>query len=195
MISSLSDLRADPEAVSVEALKSALESLLFIATEPVEIRNLARAVGWPAISVRAALEDLSDDCRQRGLRVQWTGDSVQLATAPETARIIERFLGGDEKSSLSRGALETLAIIAFKQPVSRPTIDAMRGVNSDYMVGRLRERGLIEGVGREESAGRPLLYSTTFRFLEHFGLESLGDLQLPAPETLPEPEVEVDQGA
>jgi segregation and condensation protein B len=165
--------------VARERLPAVLESLLFVAGEPVQIAALARAVGWPGAKVRESLEELSVACRGRGLVVQWTGEAVQLATDPEAAPVVERFVGGDHEQPLSRGALETLAIVAFKQPISRVTIDSMRGVNSDYMIGRLRERGLIEEVGRARGPGRPLLYGTTFRFLEYFGLQRAEELALP----------------
>jgi segregation and condensation protein B len=101
---------------------------------------------------------------------------VQLTTAPETAEAIERFLGLEATSHLSRAALETLAIIAYQQPVTRPQVDSVRGVNSDGVMRSLLSKGLIQEGGRAEGPGRPILYSTTPEFLQHFGLNSLNEL-------------------
>ncbi|MPZ22157.1 MAG: SMC-Scp complex subunit ScpB [Dehalococcoidia bacterium] len=165
------------EAVPADLLKQALESLVFVAPEPVHVNALARTVGWPPGKVRTALLELEEDCRSRGLRLQRTGEAVQFVTDPDVADVVQRFLGIAEKRQLTRGALETLAIVAFKQPVTRATIDTMRGVNSDYMLTRLRESELIEEVGRENAPGRPLIYGTSFNFLEYFGLEGMEELR------------------
>jgi segregation and condensation protein B len=109
---------------------------------------------------------------------------VQLTTAPEIANQIETFLGLEATSHLSRAALETLAIIAYQQPVTRPRIDSIRGVNSDGVMKSLLLKGLLQEVGRAEGPGRPILYGTTPDFLQHFGLNSLGELP---PLLLPEP--------
>ncbi len=103
---------------------------------------------------------------------------MQLTTAPELAELIERFLGLEATSHLSRAALETLAIIAYQQPVTRPQIDSIRGVNSDGMMKSLLSKGLILESGRSDGPGRPFLYSTTPEFLQHFGLNSI--LELPS---------------
>jgi segregation and condensation protein B len=163
-------------AVPESQLPLALESLLFVAAGPIPIAVLARTTGSSVAKVRVALEALAGGLEGRGLNLQVSGDSAQLATDPQVADVIRRFLGGEDDGSLSRSALETLSIVAFKQPVTRSAIDTMRGVSSDYMLGRLRERGLIEEVGRAKTPGRPVLYGTTFRFLEHFGLGSTAEL-------------------
>ncbi|MEX2236284.1 MAG: SMC-Scp complex subunit ScpB [Dehalococcoidia bacterium] len=179
------------EAVPEERLEAALESLLFVSAGPVEVLALGRAVGHPVKLVRRSLEALAEQLNDRGLRLQWNGDVVQLATDPDVAEIVSRFLGENVDSQLSRGALETLAIVAFKQPVTRHTVDIMRGVNSDYMIGKLKERGLIEEIERSEGPGRPWLYGTTLRFLEHFGLQSVRklveDVDLPEPAATADP--------
>jgi segregation and condensation protein B len=166
--------------VAEDQLKPALAGMLFIAAEPIPISVLARTTGWPPGKVRTCLEELAADLEGRGLNLQITDKAVQLATDPAVAEVIRRFLGKADDGRLSRGALETLSIVAFKQPVQRTTIEAMRGVNSDYMIGRLKERDLIAEVGRANGQGRPCLYGTTFKFLEHFGLSSPADLELTA---------------
>jgi segregation and condensation protein B len=113
--------------------------------------------------------------------MQWHAGKVQLTSAPETAPIVERFLGLEATSRLSRAALETLAIIAYQQPVTRPEIDAIRGVNSDGVLKSLLSKGLIQEAGRAERAGRPILYQTTSDFLGYFGLSSLNELPPLAP--------------
>jgi segregation and condensation protein B len=163
-------------------LKAILESILFVADEPLEMVAIARSLGVTPQAIEEAMASLSADCRQRGIRLQQTGSAVQMVTAPETAPYVERFLGLDEDHRLSHAALETLAIIAYKQPITRPAIEAIRGVNCERAVASLKARGLIAEVGRAHAQGRPYLFGTTFRFLEHFGLEKPDDLPpLPPP--------------
>ncbi|MDP2948207.1 MAG: SMC-Scp complex subunit ScpB [Chloroflexota bacterium] len=161
---------------SPSELKAVIESLLFVAEEPLEIGVLARSLGVSPQMVAEALDALSDECRQRGVRLQRTGSVVQMVTAPEVAPYVERFLGLDEDHRLSHAALETLAIIAYKQPITRAAIEAIRGVNCERAIASLKARGLIAEVGRAHAQGRPYLFGTTFRFLEYFGLEKPEDL-------------------
>ncbi len=157
--------------------KQLVESLLFVAAEPVAVRELARSLALPADAIEAALEQLADDCRERGIRLLRHNDHVQLVTAPEAAAVVERFLGLQTSTPrLSNAALETLAIIAYKQPITRPGIEAIRGVDCSGSVRTLLQRGLIAEVGRLHVAGRPVLYGTTEDFLKHFGLESVAHL-------------------
>lgn len=160
----------------LQRLKLILESVLFVADEPIELPQLARVAEASVDDIARALELLAADCQQRGLRLQRTGNAVQLVTAPEATPYVERFLGVDEDHRLSHAALETLAIIAYKQPITRAAIEAIRGVNCDRALASLKVRGLIAEVGRASSQGRPYLYGTTFRFLEYFGLEKPEDL-------------------
>lgn len=158
-----------------------IESLLFIASEPVHVRQLARVLALPIDAVEHALERLRDDYRSRGIRLQRHADMVQLVSAPEAAAAIERFLGLNAAAPrLSGPALETLAIVAYRQPVTRPGIEAVRGVDCSGALRTLLQRGLVVEVGRVQSAGRPVLYATTDEFLKQFGLESVD--QLPALE-------------
>jgi len=166
---------AAPEGMALPAL---LESLLFVAEEPVTVDRLAQTLGVTNETVEAGLAELSEACQSagRGLRVQRKGDRLQLITAPEAAPYIERFLGLDLSSKLSPAALETLAVIAYRQPVTKAEIEAVRGVNCDGVLRTLIARELVEPVGRLEQPGRPFQYGTTFQFLQHFGLESLAAL-------------------
>lgn len=159
--------------LSLEAL---VESLLFVADGPVPIARLAEALDATTRQIEATLEALSATYAQRGLSLQRIQDKVQLTTAPAAASHVQRFLGLAASAPLSKAALETLAIIAYQQPVTRPQIDAIRGVNSDSVIKNLLAKGLIEESGRTEGPGRPVLYVTTPEFLQHFGLASLADL-------------------
>lgn len=158
------------------SVKSLVESLLFVADEPVTLSDLARALGVSAQAVAEAVETLAQEYAQRGLRIQRVNGRVQMITAPEAAPVIERFLGLETSTRLSQAAMETLAIIAYRQPITRPEIEAIRGVSSDGVIRTLLARGLIEEQGRLDAPGRPILYGTTFEFLRCFGLESLEDL-------------------
>ncbi|MBC7250717.1 MAG: SMC-Scp complex subunit ScpB [Anaerolineae bacterium] len=157
-------------------LTSLIESLLFVADAPVTPAQLAAALDVEPQAVEKALEQLDQDYQRRGLRLQRKGGRVQLVTAPEAAPAIERFLGLELSSKLSPAALETLAIVAYQQPITRAQIEAIRGVNSDSVLRTLINKGLIEEVGRLEQVGRPIIYGTTFEFLQYFGLQDLQDL-------------------
>lgn len=163
----------DGHAPSLAAL---VESLLFVADEPVSVARLAAALEVKPSEVEAALGELEEAYEMRGLRLQRAGLRVQLITLPEAATYVERFLGLEARSRLSRAALETLAIIAYRQPITRPQIEAIRGVNSDSVLRTLVGWGLIEEVGRAPTVGRPILYGTTFEFLQQFGLRGLEEL-------------------
>ena len=153
-----------------------LESLLLVAEEAPSIEALARATNVSAGAVEEALEELGDACRARGIRVQRLGKRVKLATAPEAGPFIERFLGLERPNRLSKAALETLAIIAYRQPITRTGIEAVRGVNCDGSLHTLRSRDLVVSVGQAEGPGRPFLYGTTPRFLDHFGLQRIEEM-------------------
>ncbi|HSN75282.1 MAG TPA: SMC-Scp complex subunit ScpB [Anaerolineae bacterium] len=155
-----------------------VESLLFVAPEAVKITVLADALEETPERIEEALADLMAGQAARGVRVQRQGERVQMISAPEGAAAIERFLGLDLTTKLSPAALETLAIIAYRQPVTRAQIDELRGVASDGVLRTLVHRGLVEQGERLEQAGRPFQFRTTFDFLQHFGLQSLGDLPL-----------------
>ena len=167
-----------------------LEALLFVTAEPVATAQLATALDVSPSVVERGLNELDASLSSRGLRLQRHAGRVQLTTAPQLAELIERFLGLEATSHLSRAALETLAIIAYQQPVTRPQIDSIRGVNSDSMMKSLLSKGLILESGRADGPGRPILYSTTPEFLQHFGLNSI--LEMP-PLARPEEETKQDE--
>lgn len=164
---------------------SLLEALLFVAPGATLISQIAAALELPMQEVESSLlqleKQLQDVNQPRGLRLQKHHGRVQLTTSPEAAPVIERFLGLEASSRLSRAGLETLAIVAYKEPVTRPQIDAIRGVSSDGVIKNLLGKGLVQETGRAEAPGRPILYCTTTDFLQHFGLSSLEELP-PLPE-------------
>ena len=164
-----------------------IEAMLFVAAEPVTTAQLATALDVSPSVVERGLNELESSLATRGLRLQRHAGRFQLTTAPQLSELIERFLGLEATTHLSRAALETLAIIAYQQPVTRPQIDSIRGVNSDSMMKSLLSKGLILESGRADGPGRPILYSTTPEFLQHFGLNSI--LEMP-PLARPEEEVE-----
>jgi segregation and condensation protein B len=169
---------SSPENIEIELpLSVKLEAMLFVAAEPVTPQQMAAALDVSPSVVERGLNELGASLASRGLRLQRHAGRVQLTTAPELAELVERFLGLEATSHLSRAALETLAIIAYQQPVTRPQIDAIRGVNSDSMMKSLLSKGLILESGRADGPGRPILYSTTPEFLQHFGLNSI--LEMP----------------
>ena len=164
------------EETEFERLARLLESLLFVAGEPAPVERLATALDCSVEDVEKGLELLAEKLRDRGIRLQRHLDTVQLVTMPEAADVIEAYLGLDLTTKLSRAALETLAIIAYRQPITRPQIEAIRGVSSDGVIRTLLHRGLVQEVGRLETAGRPVLFGTTPDFLNYFGISSLDEL-------------------
>jgi segregation and condensation protein B len=157
-----------------------IEALLFVATGAVPPLQLASALDLPLRVIEQHLDilesRLASEDSPHGLRLQRHHGRVQLTTSSDMAVEIEKFLGLEATSKLSRAALETLAIIAYQQPVTRPEIDAVRGVSSDGVLKSLLSKGMIQEVGRAERPGRPILYTTTSDFLQHFGLNSLEEL-------------------
>ncbi len=166
----------DQQTRSTLTLENLVESLLFVADGPVPVSQLAAALEIRTQQVKAALLDLEESCKERGLQLQQNNGRVQLTSHPLAAAAIEQFLGLDSQQRLSSAALETLAIVAYRQPVTRPQVDGVRGVNSDSVLKNLLFKGVIEEVGRSEGPGRPILYGTTSTFLQHFGLASLREL-------------------
>ena len=170
------DAATQSEAVQGLAVSSMLESLLFVADEPVRVADLAAVLEIDQVEVGAALAELSREYEGRGFRLQTKRDRVQMVTAPESADLVRRYLGLELTGRLSTAALESLAIVAYRQPVTRAQVEDTRGVNSDSVLRTLVNRGLIVELGRLEQAGRPIIYGTTFEFLQQFGLTSLDDL-------------------
>jgi segregation and condensation protein B len=168
--------RVEPEErPPLDLTEAALEGLLFVAERPVTRREIATLAGVDRATVDARLGDLEVSLAERGIRLIVDGDRVELATAPEAGALVARYVGADA-IRLSPASLETLAIVAYRQPVTRGAIERIRGVDSDYTVRSLLHRRLIVELGRSESPGRPFLYGTSFEFLERFGLTSVEDL-------------------
>ena len=159
-----------------ERLPAIIESILFVAEGPVDATLLARALRRSQDDVELALLELEARCEEGGTRLQRDGQLLQLVTAPESGPYVERFLGLESRQRISGAALETLAIVAYKQPVTRSAVEAVRGVNSDGALASLIGRGLVEEVGKAPGPGRPALLGTTLKFLEHFGLRNPSDL-------------------
>jgi segregation and condensation protein B len=157
-------------------LKASLEAVLFVAPIPINLSQLASALDASEAEVEAGLKELAQDYQERGLRIQRHAGRIQLTTAPEVGETVERFLGLEINSHLSQAALEALSIVAYEQPVTRPQIDNIRGVNSDGVMRSLLHKGLIQDVGRAEGPGRPILYATTPEFLQQFGLNSIEEM-------------------
>ncbi len=157
-------------------LSAQIEALLFVAPGAVTVSQLATALGVTNRKIEKELPVLEAEFSQRGLRLQRHRGRIQLVSAPELAPQVEFFLGLEATSRVSRAALETMAIVAYQQPVTRPQIDSIRGVNSDGVMKTLLSKGLIQEVGRAEGPGRPILYSTTPEFLGYFGLTSIDEL-------------------
>lgn len=165
-----------PRSTATSALAAVVESILFVSPEPVPIERLRSVLECDAAALEAALRCLAADLTKRGVRLQRDREGIQLVTAPEHAARVERFLGIQASARPSPAALETLAIVAYRQPIGRPQIEEIRGVNSDRAIRSLIVQGLIQEVGRGAGLGRPVLYGTTPEFLQRFGLESLEDL-------------------
>ncbi|CAN5179660.1 SMC-Scp complex subunit ScpB [soil metagenome] len=154
-----------------------LEALLFIAERPLSTAELAELTGVPRLQAEAALADLAERLveDQRGIRVQRHDDAWQLVTAPEVGAQLAAYAAREE-ARLSPAALEALAVIAYRQPCTRGDVERVRGVDSDYVIRSLLHRRLVVEVGRRDTPGRPVLFGTTFAFLERFGLTSTDDL-------------------
>ncbi len=159
-------------------LPALCEALLFVAAAPTAAADLAKAIGVDAEAIDDALAHLDATLREAGsgLRLLRHGDRYALTSAPAAARVVARFLGLNRTERLSAAALETLAIIAYRGPVTRGEIEAIRGVDSSGVVQTLLARELVEAVGRRNTVGSPIEYAVTPTFLRHFGLASLNDL-------------------
>ena len=157
-------------------LAALLEGLLFVAEGPLTTQELGRITGEPRRSVEAALADLQSSWQGRGILLQEQDGSYLLVTHPDVAPFIRTLLGVHRGERLSRAALETLAVVAYYQPVTRAEIERIRGVNSDHTLAVLLRREVVAAGERRLAPGRPIEYGTTFEFLKYFGLASLDDL-------------------
>lgn len=173
-----------------EDLLAALEAVCFCLNRPVTIAEAAGILERPAAEVSAAAGALAESLRGRGLMLQRHGEELQLVTRPTASWAVQRALNPERPGRLSRPALETLAIVAYRQPVTRAGIEAIRGVNCEAVLENLERRGLVAEIGRQESPGMPRLFGTTLRFLQMVGLEHIRDLP-PLPSDLAVPDGEV----
>lgn len=161
-----------------EQVKGALEVLLFVSSEPLKTEDLARIVEVDIADTEELLSELAGEYGRRpgGLKLIEAGGTWQMVTRPEYASYVERLYRQRGSSGLSKAAVETLAIIAYRQPVTRAELELIRGVKVDSPLGTLLERNLIEEKGRKDGPGRPVLYGTTSDFLRYFGLKDLSQL-------------------
>ncbi|GEM_PF-492386 len=169
---------APASALTVEQLRSVVESLLFVAGRPLDLAELRRLLAIGEGQLRKAVDALAEECERagRGIRVQRLGDTLQFVSAPENARFVAALLGLPTQVKLTTAALETLAVVAYRQPITRSQIEFIRGVNSDRALASLIQHGLAQEVGRAATVGRPALFGTTPEFLQQFGLTSLDAL-------------------
>jgi len=167
------DIDTAPPAEQLSEVQ--LEALLFVAERPLSRREIATLAGVDRATVDARLGDLEVSLAGRGIRLVLSGDRVELVTAPDAGALIARYVGADAVR-LSPASLETLAIVAYRQPVTKAAVERIRGVDSDYTIRSLLHRRLVVELGRSDGPGRPYLYGTGFDFLERFGLTSLEEL-------------------
>jgi len=156
-------------------LPSYIESILFVAGRPVKISELVKVLDSDKDQIRAALDVLKNSLADRGISLLEKDDRMQLVTAPENNKAVSAFLVAEQREKLTEAAIETLAIILYKQPISRAEIEAIRGVNSQYILRQLLIRGLIEKTTAREDARR-LVYKTTIDFMSYLGLKDMKEL-------------------
>lgn len=161
-----------------DQVSSIIEAILFVAGDPVDVKAIARALEISDKEAETALNALGSrlDYERRGLHMKRFGAKAQLCIRPEYAPYVEKLLQPVQKQSLGQAAMETLSIVAYRQPITRSEIEEIRGVKCDYSVQMLLSRGLICESGRKDTVGHPIIYATTDEFLNHFGIASLSEL-------------------
>ncbi|MFA5104054.1 MAG: SMC-Scp complex subunit ScpB [Candidatus Margulisiibacteriota bacterium] len=164
--------------VTYEDARNAIESLLFVSKRPLSVDDIDEIACLGRDTILRAVEELSSSYETRGIQLIKIANGYLLATRPRYSAYIEKFLKSPVSVSLSQQSLETLSIIAYKQPVARAEIERIRGVLCDGVIKTLLDKRLIKEAGRSETVGRPILYATTVDFLKHFGLHDLGQLPL-----------------
>lgn len=162
--------------MELSEIKQRVEAVLFVSPYPVTIEKLAEVVSVPVGSVTEVVRKLSEEYADRGIRLREVNGGWHFFTAPDVSFCVEKFLALPPKNYLTRTTLEILAIIAYRQPVTRAQIETIRGVKTDKQLTNLMEKGLVKPVGKADVLGRPFLYGTTEEFLRYFGLRSLADL-------------------
>lgn len=165
-------------ALDIKEVKSIIEALLFTAGEALSVQDISKAMQLDKLTVCNLLNEIIGEYKneKRGIQIISFGGKYQMCTRPEHMEYIRRLLGSQNKQSLSRAAIETMAIIAYNQPVTRQKIDLVRGVKNDKIISSLVEKKLVKDVGRMDGPGRPILYGTTDEFLRYFGLKDLSEL-------------------
>ena len=157
-------------------IKEIIESLLLVENKPVSPSELADILKTDETNALEALNGLIEDYKNRGINIIQHDSKYEMITSPSNAKFVSLFLNEETRKDLNQGALETLAIVIYKQPVTKSEIENIRGVNCDYAVRSLLIRGIIEEKGRKESLGKPILYGTNSNLLKHFGIKSLDEL-------------------
>jgi segregation and condensation protein B len=159
-------------------IAAAIESILFVSGRPLECAELRKLLDIDDESLASGLQALAQQLENqgRGIRLQRLGEQVQLVTAPENARYVAALLGLPMTARLTTAAMETLAVVSYRQPITRAQIEAVRGVNSDRALATLVQHGLVVEIGRAQTVGRPALFATSPEFLQQFGLTSLDQL-------------------
>ncbi len=163
-------------ALEFSDLKKALEALLFVTKKPLSVEELSKLTESTDEAVNSALNELKTEYESRGLKIVPVAHGYIMGTDQNCAAFVDRLVNSKIEATLSPQALETLAIIAYKQPVTKPEIESIRGLYSDGVIETLLAKKLVEEKGRSPSVGRPILYGTTIEFLRHFGLKDLNDL-------------------
>lgn len=174
--------------IELKLLLAKVEAILFTMGEAVEIRRIAEAVGHDEDTVRNCIRALSDRYKDEsfGIQIIELDGSFQMCTKPEMYESIIKLTNVPKKHILTDVLLETLSIVAYKQPITKADIESIRGVNSDHSINKLLEYGLIEEVGRKNAPGRPCLFGTSEEFLRHFGISSIDELPVITPEKIEE---------
>jgi len=177
------NIQVEEVRLPIQHVASAIESLLFVSGRPLEHAELRKLLNIDDARLASSLQVLADNLESqgRGIRLQRLGEHVQLVTAPENARYVAALLGLPMTAKLTTAAMETLAVVSYRQPATRAQIEAIRGVNSDRALASLIQHGLVAEIGRAQTVGRPALFATTSEFLQQFGLTGLE--QLPGVET------------
>ena len=179
MMSKLEVAQYEFEQISSKPkLKSSIESLLFVSGDPLTLKDISNALEVSAKTIKEILDEMMNeyDEEKRGIKLISINGEFQLVTKAENSNYIQKLLKKNKRQSLSQASLESLAIIAYKQPITRVDIDEIRGVKSESAMQRLLEKDLIKEVGRLEVPGRPILYGTTEEYLRQFGLRELNEL-------------------
>ncbi|MDO8507784.1 MAG: SMC-Scp complex subunit ScpB [bacterium] len=162
--------------MAAKNIKSQIESLLLVAGKPISLKEIANSIGRNVGEIQSEINALTEEYKNRGFRIIKKGEKYLLASAQENAELVAKFLNEELRYDLSPAALETLAIIVYKQPITRAEIESIRGTDCSRILRVLMIRGLIEEVGRKESPGRPILYGTTVKMLTYLGVEKEEDL-------------------